>query len=117
MTPCRCEKKLGAIIVLITACNCEYAHVRTRAPAFGVHSFSLVLLISTVCTVGDTHMYKSDGQTQIQINLNKLLGLRSIMCTRCVCIHYLVHLSSFFSVFSLATPPPSLYRRLAAPTE
>ena len=42
------RKKLGAIIVLIPACNCEYAHVRTWAPAFGARYYGIVLLIGTV---------------------------------------------------------------------
>ena len=40
------------IIVLITACNCEYAQgtcVRTRSPAFNARFFGIVLLITTVC--------------------------------------------------------------------
>jgi len=39
------------IIVLITACNCEYAQgtcVRTRSPAFNARFFGIVLLITTV---------------------------------------------------------------------
>ena len=42
------------IIVLITACNCEYAQgtcVRTRSPAFNARFFGIVLLITTVHTV------------------------------------------------------------------
>ena len=49
------------IIVLITACNCEYAQgtcVRTRSPAFNARLFGIVLLITTVevhCTVQYMH--------------------------------------------------------------
>lgn len=39
------------VIVLITACNCEYARglcVRTGSPVYNVRSFGTVLLFSTV---------------------------------------------------------------------
>ena len=40
------------VIVLITACNCEYTQgtcMRMRSPAFKARFFGIVLLITTVC--------------------------------------------------------------------